>query len=82
MQGMGLDIVDDLLAGIETGSKPRSDLGDGRAALEIAIALRESHRLGGQRVDLPLADRSLRIESGEIRDDDEPARIRRMKAAK
>lgn len=82
MRGMGLDIVDDLLAGIETGSKPRSDIGDGRAALEIAIALRESHRLGGQRVDLPLADRSARIESGEIRGDDEPARIRRLKASK
>ena len=81
MRGMGLDIVDDLLAAIESDSKPRSDITDGRAALEIAIALRESHRQGGQRIDLPLEDRSLRIESAEIRDDSEPARVRRMKAS-
>jgi hypothetical protein len=73
--------VDDLLAAIESDSKPRSDITDGRAALEIAIALRESHRQGGQRIDLPLEDRLLRIESAEIRDDSEPARVRRMKAS-
>lgn len=33
----------------------------GREALEIAIALRESHRRGNVRVDLPLDDRSLRM---------------------
>jgi hypothetical protein len=30
---------------------------DGRQALEIAIALRESHRRGGVKVNLPLEDR-------------------------
>jgi len=81
IRGMGLDIVDDLLGAIESDTKPRSDINDGRAALEVAIAMRQSHRLGGQRVDLPLADRSLQIESAEIRDDSEPARVRRMKAS-
>ncbi len=33
----------------------------GREALEIAIALRESHRRGGEKVQLPLEDRSLTI---------------------
>ena len=33
----------------------------GRHLLEIAIAIRESHRLGNVRVDLPLADRSLAL---------------------
>ena len=33
----------------------------GREALEIAIGLRESHRRGNVRVDLPLEDRSLRM---------------------
>ena len=31
----------------------------GREALEIAVALRESHRRGGEKIELPVADRSL-----------------------
>ena len=38
-------------------------------ALEIALALRESHRRGGTRVKLPLKDRSLGILSAEIHQD-------------
>ena len=79
--GMGLAVVADLVRGIETGAPPRCSAEDGRKALEIAIALRESHRLGGRRVDLPLADRSLRILSVEIAQDAVPARIRRQQAA-
>ena len=74
----GLSVVEDLVNCIETGRQPRCSGEDGRKALEIAIALRESHRRGGQRVDLPLADRSLRILSGEISGDAVPARVRRM----
>jgi predicted dehydrogenase len=33
----------------------------GREALEIAIALRESHRRGGEKIELPLEDRSLQM---------------------
>ena len=40
------------------------------------MAMRESHRRGGVRVALPLADRSLRIFSRETRGDSEPAAVR------
>ena len=65
---------------IETGKQPRCSGQDGRKALEIAIAMRESHRQGGRRVDLPLPDRSLRILSSEIRSDAVPARVRRLQS--
>jgi predicted dehydrogenase len=81
MQGMGLTIVADLINAIETGQPPKASVEDGRAALEIAVALRESHRRGGVKVSLPLADRSLGIRSTEIRNDDVPARIRRLQQA-
>lgn len=80
MQGMGLTIVADLINAIENGKPPKCSGEDGRAALEIAIALRESHRRGGVKVPLPIEDRNLRILSSEIRNDDTPARIRRLKA--
>jgi len=79
-QGMGLTIVDDLLTAVEESGKPRCAGEDGRQALEIAIALRESHRRGGAKVTLPLQDRALRILSGEINNDHTPARIRRLQA--
>ena len=78
MQGMGLTIVADLINAIENGGSPKCSGEDGRAALEIAVALRESHRRGGVKVQLPIEDRSLRILSSEIRNDDTPARIRRL----
>jgi len=81
MQGVGLTIVDDLVNAIETGQPPRCSGEDGVAALEIAMALRESHRRGGVKVELPLADRSLTMLSAEIAQDAEPARIRRQLAA-
>jgi predicted dehydrogenase len=73
--------VQDLLVGIETGKEPNCNGEFGRQALEIAIALRESHRRGGVRVDLPLADRSLSINSAETLHGDEPAIVRRARAA-
>ena len=77
MQGMGLHAVADLVSAIENGHEPRCSGRDGRAALEIAIALRESHRRGGVKVTLPIEDRSLKIDSSEIAGDDVPARLRR-----
>lgn len=82
IQSIGLSVIEDLIRGIETGRQPRCSAEDGRKALEIAIALRESHRLGGRRVDLPIADRSLRIQSVETAQDAVPARVRRQQAAK
>jgi predicted dehydrogenase len=74
--------VRDLITCIETGKKPNCSGEDARHALEIAIAMRESHRRGGVRVDLPLADRSLRILSAETLHGDEPAAVRRARAAR
>jgi predicted dehydrogenase len=81
MQGTGLTIIEDLVHAIESGQLPRCSGEDGRAALEIAVALRESHRRGGTKVTLPLADRSLAIRSAETLNDAEPARIRRLRAS-
>ena len=73
---MGLAIIEDLVHCIEKGAQPRCSGDDGRKALEIAIAMRESHRQGGRRVDLPLKNRSLRMLSSGIANDSVPARIR------
>lgn len=81
-EGMGLVIIRDLVEAVEQDRPPRASIHDGHQALEIAMALRESHRRGGVRVHLPLEDRSLRILSSEIRGDEEPARVRRLKAAR
>ena len=73
--GMGLTIVEDLVNSIETGTPPKCSGNDGLMALETAIALRESHRRGLTKVDVPLEDRSLQILSAGIRGDDQPYRI-------
>ena len=76
--GMGLAVIEDLVQCIDSGAPPRCSDKDGRQALEIAIAMRESHRQGGCRIDLPLPDRSLRLLSSETANDSVPARIRRL----
>ncbi len=78
--GMGLTIVADLIDSIGSDRRPRASIHDGRAALEIAIGLRESHRRDGSRVRLPLEDRALKIVSIETREDHTPARVRRLQA--
>jgi hypothetical protein len=78
IEGTGITIVRDLINAIETGDAPRCSGVDGRAALEIAVALRESHRQGGTKVTLPLSNRDLGILSIELRNDAQPARIRRL----
>lgn len=78
IQGMGFAIIDDIISAIEHGHQPKCSGEDGRAAFEVALALRESHRRGGVKVSLPLADRALGILSSETQNDDKPARIRRL----
>jgi len=80
IEGMGLTIIDDILSAAESGGKPRCSGADSRDALEIAVALRESHRRGFTRVDLPLEDRSLGIISAEVPDDGLPARVQKEQA--
>jgi len=78
IEGMGITIIDDIVTAVRSGGKPRCSDADGRHALEIAVALRESHRSGFTKVELPLVDRSLGIDSAEISGDHAPARIRRL----
>ena len=80
VEGMGIIIIRDLIESVEKDTQPRASIHDGHQALEIAIALRESHRRGGVRVHLPLEDRTLKILSSETRGDEDPARIRRLRA--
>ena len=54
-------IARDLVRCISEDKTPHCSGEDGRAALEIALALRESHRRGGVRVDLPLENRDLKM---------------------
>ena len=61
----GVGQVKDIIACLETGKTPNCSGETGRHLLEIAIAVRESHRRGNVRVDLPLTDRSLAIRSAE-----------------
>jgi len=53
--------IQSMVDSLEQDIEPRSNGDNGRKVLEIAIALRESHRLGNVPVRLPLADRSLRM---------------------
>lgn len=50
-----------IIDSLEHGKEPRTSGDDLRKALEIAIALRESHRRGHAAVKLPIEDRSLKI---------------------
>lgn len=81
LHSMGEIIIDDLVQCITSGDSPRCSGEDGREALEVALALYASHRQGGVRVDLPLADRGQQIVSLDLRHDDVPARIRRQRQA-
>ena len=69
--------VHNLLAAMESGEQLHCDGEAGREALEIAIAMRESHRRGGVKVTLPLEDRSLRMVSSETLRGDAPVAVRR-----
>ena len=53
--------VQSMVDALDHDTEPRSNGENGRQALEIAIALRESHRRGHTPVYLPLEDRSLKM---------------------
>ena len=77
LQATGLAIVEDLVSAIGGGPAPQCSGEDARDALEVAIAMRESHRRDGQRVSLPLADRDLWLISSDTFRDEVPARLRK-----
>ena len=79
LQASGLAIVEDLVSAIDGGPAPQCSGEDGRDALEVAIAMRESHRRGGERVSLPLANRDLWLISSDTFHDAVPARLRKRK---
>jgi predicted dehydrogenase len=81
VESPNLRTVRDLLVCVETGKSPNCSGDDARHALEVGIAMRESHRGGGVRVNLPLADRSLRIISGDSIGSEVPKAVRRARAA-
>ena len=82
LQGMGLTIVEDIITSINNSNPPKCSGKDGLKALEIALALRESHRNGFSKIDLPLKDRTLKIESIETKNDQIPARVRKEMESK
>jgi hypothetical protein len=53
--------VDELVQALETGAKPASDLTDGRANLEIAVAFHLSYR-EHRPIDLPVTDLDLVVD--------------------
>ena len=59
-----VDAIEGIALSIEAGEETTCPGEFGREALETALALRESHRRGGVRVELPLEDRDLSI--GEV----------------
>ncbi len=63
IKGADVQAVEDIANCIENGGQPKCSGEDGKAALEIAIALRESHRRTA-RIYLPLEDRNLAMISG------------------
>ena len=63
IQPTALNAVDDICESLDEGRETRCTMEDGRAALEIAMAIRESHRRGGARVQMPFGDLDARIKS-------------------
>ena len=65
LSSFGIRAVYDMIQCTETGKEPNNSGDEALHDLEVAVALRESHRQGGRRIDLPIADRSLKIISSE-----------------
>ena len=62
-KSFALVAIEDIVEAIEKRQQPRVTMRDGRAALEIALALRESHRRGGVKITLPFEDLETRIKA-------------------
>ena len=59
----GTAMVNDLVQSVQTGGRTACDIEHARRATEIGFAIHGSSMQGGAKVDLPLADRSFRVES-------------------
>jgi hypothetical protein len=58
-----VEAIRDLMTAIETDPQSSCTFEDGRAAVEMALAFHISHREGNVRVDLPLADKTFRVDA-------------------
>jgi len=63
IQPTALNAVDDICEALDEGREARCTMRDGRAALEIAMAIRDSHRRGGARIQMPFGDLDARIKA-------------------
>ena len=57
-----VDAIEGVARSIEIGAEEVCPGEFGLEALEIGIAMRESHRRGGVHMDLPLDDRTLKMD--------------------
>lgn len=73
----GVGQVKDAIACIETGKTPNCSGDMAVHLLEIAIALRQSHRQGNARIDLPLSGRDQVLRSAETLRGDRPRALSR-----
>lgn len=60
-----VDAIEQILRCLESDEELLCPGEFGREALEVAIGIRQSHRQGNVRVDLPLNDRSLKYQAGK-----------------
>ncbi|MAG36091.1 MAG: hypothetical protein CL878_07600 [Dehalococcoidia bacterium] len=74
----GVGQVKDAIACIETGKTPNCSGEMALHLLEIAIGIRESHRRGNARVDLPLTDRDQVLRSNETLRGEQPRALARL----
>jgi len=58
-----LNIVEDIIHCLDEGGKPLHDEAHSARAMELCIALHASHNAGGVRVDFPLKDRELSVDT-------------------
>ena len=56
-----VDAIEGVARSIESGDEIICPGEFGREALEIAVSMRESHRLGGVQISLPIENRDLRL---------------------
>ena len=56
-------IIRDLIGAVESGAPGRGSLATARRGMEILFGMVASHAAGGARVDLPLTDRRVRVDS-------------------
>lgn len=63
IQNPFLNVLDDLVSGIETGKKNRSTGEDGRAAFEMITAIHLSHHQNKREIEFPVVERAYQIAS-------------------